>query len=88
MKYTMIPTPAAIAVEWEDDGSTYQLVGLRGTSTLLFSMRPEGGSWLTPAPVVRPERFLPGKVRTTKDMKAVADAWFAAGEKAKETHDA
>ncbi len=88
MKYSMEATPASIGVTWTDEGTTYQLAAVRGTTTLVFSMKPDGGEWSRAAVITSPERFHDGRpVQTTNDMKAVAEAWFAAGEKAKEKHD-
>lgn len=73
-----VSNPAAFGVEWERDGSSCQLVNLRGTDGLLFGLRVEGRTdWVT-TPVEEPGRFLTGVPSTFAEFRTAALA-FANG---------
>lgn len=75
---------AAFGVEWEEEGSRFQLANPRGTRTLLLGIKSSGHEWMT-APVEAPQRFLGGLTgppRTFSEFRSVVQAWF---DDAKET---
>jgi hypothetical protein len=76
-----VSNPAAFGAEWEADGTTFQLVNSRHTTSLMFSMkRADGAGWTFPHPVVRPERFgMNGILTSPAQFLAVARAFVDAG---------
>lgn len=74
IKYVNVSTPAAFGVEWVngDNGSTFQMVNIRGTGGLLFGVRlADSAKWIT-TPVIGPERFTDGEpIKTINQFMAV-----------------
>lgn len=56
-KYANMTTPASFGVEWASDGSRFQLVNPRGTTSLLFGVKPESRDMWTTTTVDEPSRF-------------------------------
>lgn len=80
-KLSNVSNITAFGVEWtEESGTTFQLVNIRGTQSLMMGVRPVGtGRWTT-VPVSAPERFVSGPIRTQAHFNGVVEKWFAAAE--------
>lgn len=58
VRLSNVSNVAAFGVEWEQDGTTFQLVNGRGSCHLFMGMRPAKSDWWSdPIPVFRPDRF-------------------------------
>ena len=76
MKLHNVSNPAAFGIEWQDDGTRYQLVNSRGTRSLMLGMQT-GRTWRNTT-VVNPERFgMHRPPQTMAEFLAIAEAFTA-----------
>jgi len=74
VRFVNVSNPAAYGVEWRSGTSRYQLVNLRGTTSLIYGLN-YGGEWLT-VPVVDPERFgLTEPPKSFSEFRAIAERY-------------
>ncbi len=79
-EFKNVSNPATFGVEWTagDNGSTFQLVNVRGQMTLMFGIKTAGAREWSAVPVVDPSRFMTSAPKTFAEFREIATAYVTA----------